>query len=113
MTTTEPSYRLSPRVTLTPGDTFRVSRGPYMKTASGDRIPLAARGTFRLVEVIRRGSVISLLGYGREGYALIHVFGRRRSRSVPGLVCRPYTVRRAGKNSGRARKKVESRAQTV
>jgi hypothetical protein len=113
MTTTEPSYQLSPRVTLTPGDSFRVSRGPYMRTASGDRIPLAARGTFRLVEVIRRGSVISLLGYGREGYALIHVAGRRRSRSVPGLVCRPYLVRRAGareKKIRRARKAVESRA---
>lgn len=93
-TTTEPHYQLSPRVTLRPGDTFRVGRGPYYRLADGSRVPLAARGQFRLVEVIRRGAVVSLLGYGREGYALLHVAGRRRSRSVPGLVCRPYAVRR-------------------
>jgi hypothetical protein len=103
-TTTEQNYQLSPRVTLTPGDRFRVGRGPYMRLAGGERVPMAARGTFRLVEVLRRGSVICLLGYGREGYALIHVAGRRRSRSVPGLVCRPYSIRRISSrlDSGRA-----------
>jgi len=50
-------YRLSPRVTLRPGDTFRVAGGPYYRLADG-----------------------------------------RRS-AVPGLVARPYRVRRAGKTS--------------
>lgn len=107
-TTTEQTYRVSPRVTLAPGDTFRVGRGPYYRAASGERIAMAARGTFRLLEVIRRGAVISLLGYGREGYCLLHVAGRRRSRSVPGLVCRPYSVRRTGAKKGRKSCRVDT-----
>jgi hypothetical protein len=90
-------YRLSPRVTLQPGDTFRVTGGPYYRLADGRRVPMAARGTFRLVEVLRQRSRVYLLAYGREGWALIHVEGRRRS-AVAGLVARPYRVKRAGKN---------------
>jgi hypothetical protein len=103
-TTTEPGYQLSPRVVLRPGDRFRVGRGPYYRLASGERIAMADRGVFRLVEVLRRGAVVSLLAYGSGGYALLHVAGRRRSRSVPGLVCRPYTVRRISSrvDAGRA-----------
>lgn len=100
-------YQISPRVTLVPGDRFRVSGGPYYKLASGERVSMAARGTFTLlaVEQGRRGRVC-LLAYGAGGYAVLHVAGRRRSR-VPGLVARPYRVRRVGaraKKSGAARK---------
>lgn len=100
------SYQLSPRVTLAVGDSFRVAGGPYYRLASGERVPLAARGVYRLVEVVQRRSRTYLLGYGRSGFALLHVAGRRRS-AVPGLVCRPYRVRRAGagaRKSRRARK---------
>ena len=41
------SYQLSPRVTLHPGDRFRVSGGPYYRLPSGEKIPLAARGACR------------------------------------------------------------------
>lgn len=92
-------YQISPRVTLHPGDKFRVTAGPYYRLADGTKVPMAARGVFTLVEVLRgRGERVSLLGYGREGFALIHVSGRRRSR-VPGLVARPYRVRRVGARS--------------
>lgn len=89
-------YQLSPRVTLVPGDKFRVAGGPYYRLASGERVPLAARGTFTLlaVEQTARGRV-TLLAYGRDGYAALHVAGRRRSR-IPGLVARPYRVKRVG-----------------
>ena len=89
------TYQLSPRVTLHPGDRFRVSGGPYYRLASGEKIPLAARGVFTLlaVDAGRRGRV-QLLAYGAGGFAVIHVAGRRKSR-IPGLVCRPYRVRRA------------------
>ena len=93
-------YRISPRVTLHPGDTFRVAGGPYYRLADGRRVPMAARGTFRLVEVVRQRSRVYLLAYGREGWALIHVEGRRRS-AVAGLVARPYRVRRAGRKDCR------------
>jgi hypothetical protein len=93
MTPTVETYQLSPRIVLAPGDSFRVTGGPYYRLADGRRVPMAARGTFRLVEVVRERSRVYLLGYGREGWALIHVEGRRRP-AVPGLVARPYRVRR-------------------
>lgn len=94
--TVETGYRLSPRVVIVPGDTFRVAGGPYYRLADGRRVPMAARGVFRLVEVVRQRSRVFLVGYGRDGFACLHVEGRRRS-PVPGLVARPYRVRRAGK----------------
>jgi len=90
------TYQLSPRITLAPGDAFRVTGGPYYRLADGRRVPMAARGTFRLVEIVRQRSRVYLLAYGREGWALLHVEGRRRS-AVPGLVARPYRVRRLKK----------------
>lgn len=89
-------YQISPRVTLVPGDKFKVSAGPYYRLASGERVSMAARGTFTLlaVEQTSRGRV-TLLAYGPGGYAVLHVAGRRRSR-VPGLVARPYRVKRVG-----------------
>ena len=88
------TYQLSPRVCLHSGDRIRVSSGPYCRLG-GQRIPVAARGLFTLVEVIVDRSRVYLLGYGAGGYSLLHVAGRRKSR-IPGLVCRPYRVRRAG-----------------
>lgn len=88
-------YQLSPRVTLQPGDRFRVTAGPYYRLASGERVSMAARGTFVLLAVEHgRGGRVQLLAYGSGGYAVLHVAGRRRSR-VPGLVARPYKIRRA------------------
>lgn len=88
-------YQLSPRVTLHPGDRFRVAGGPYYRLASGERVSMAARGVFVLVAVEQRRGRVTLLAYGRDGYAALHVAGRRRSR-IPGLVARPYRVRRVG-----------------
>jgi hypothetical protein len=87
-------YQLSPRVTLQPGDRFRASGGPYWRCGD-ERIPMAARGVFTLVEVLRRRSRVYLLAVGREGYCLLHVEGRRKNKSMPNLVCRPYRIRRA------------------
>jgi hypothetical protein len=84
-------YRISARVVIQPGDQFKVAGGPYYRTADGTKIPLAARGTFRLVEVIRHRSRVHLLAHGAEGWTLLHVEGRRRS-PVPGLVPRPYKI---------------------
>jgi len=99
-------YQLSPRVTLVPGDRIRVSGGPYYRLASGERVSMAARGVFVLVAVEQRRGRVTLLAYGRDGYAVLHVAGRRRS-GVPGLVARPYRVRRVG---GRKRSSVDTRS---
>ena len=92
----ETEYRLSPRVVLRPGDRFKASSGPYYRLDDGRRVPMAARGTFVLVEIVRQRTRVYLLAYGREGWVLLHVEGRRRSK-VPGLVCRPYKIRRASR----------------
>lgn len=84
-------YRISPRVVVMPGDRFRVAGGPYYRCGDGRKIPLASRGTFRLVEVIRHRRRVHLLAHGAEGFCLLHVEGRRRS-PVPGLVPRVYRV---------------------
>lgn len=94
-------YQISPRVTLQPGDKFRVAGGPYYRLPSGERVSMAARGVFVLVTVEQgRGGRVTLLAYGRDGYAALHVAGRRRSR-IAGLVARPYRVRRVGAKSRR------------
>lgn len=93
-------YQISPRVTLHPGDRFKVSAGPYYRLPSGERVPMAARGTFTLVAIDRgRTGRVQLLAYGAGGFAVLHVAGRRRSR-VPGLVTRPYKIRRVGGRKG-------------
>lgn len=92
-TTTEPSYRVSERVVLRPGDRFRISGGPYYRTAEGERIPLAVRGVVRLRRVLRCGRRVLLEVTAGEGTAILHVEGRRRS-PVEGLVPRPYKIRR-------------------
>jgi hypothetical protein len=93
LTSETSGYRISPRVVLEPGDRFKVAGGPYYRTADGRKIPLAARGTFRLVEVIRHRARarVHLLAHGPEGWTLLHVEGRRRS-PVPGLVPRVYRI---------------------
>lgn len=94
-------YRLSPRVLLVPGDRIRVSGGPYYLLASGQRVSMAARGTFLLVSIEQsaRGRV-TLHAEGPGGHAVLHIAGRRRSR-IPGLVARPYKIRRVRQKSSR------------
>ena len=99
-------YRVSPRVVLRPGDRFKVSGGPYYRTASGEKIPMAVRGACRLVAVYRDRSRVYLLVSARDGMAVLHVAGRRRNRMIPGLVCRPYVVKRKIRNAIALRKPI-------
>jgi len=98
-TQTLDEYRVSPRVVLRPGDRFKVSRGPYWRTAAGERVPVAVRGVCTLVAVLRQRSRTFLLARSGEGTVVLHVEGRRKNRMMPELVCRPYTVRRSKKSS--------------
>ena len=93
-TTTEDEYRVSERVVLRPGDQFRVSGGPYWRLPGGERVPMAARGVVTFRQAIRRGAIVCLVASSQgEGTVVLHVAGRRRNRLMPGLVCRPYTVK--------------------
>lgn len=99
-------HRISPRVVLRPGDRFQVSGGPYYRTSSGEKIPMAVRGACRLVAVYRERSRVYLLASARDGMAVLHVAGRRRNRMIPGLVCRPYVVKRKIRNAIALRKPI-------
>ena len=91
-TTTEMEYRLSQRSVLRPGDQFKATKGPYWK-GDGERISMAERGTFTFSCLLRRGRCAFILGVSRGGYVVLHVEGRRRSKLIPHMVCRPYTIR--------------------
>ena len=89
----ETSYRVSQRVLLTPGDQFRVTAGPYYRSADGTKTPLAARGTMVFVACHRRGQRVVIEARDGAGTVMLHVAGRRRS-PVAGLVARPYRITR-------------------
>jgi hypothetical protein len=96
ITTIENEYRVSTRVVLHPGDRFRVSGGPYYRLASGEKIPMAARGvmTFRrALRTGRGGKRVLIEASAGEGTVILHIEGSRRS-PVPGLVPRPYRITR-------------------
>lgn len=103
----EDEYQLSPRVTLRAGDCIRVTKGPYWRGSTGERLPMAARGVYRFLHVVRRGRQVYLIARNLSGVAVIHVEGRRRNRLMPEMVCRPYAVRRVkDKSTGRPRRQV-------
>lgn len=91
-TTVEHEFRVSPRVVLRPGDTFKATQGPYWKTGGGEKISMADRGVFTFVYLLRRGRCEFILGAGKAGFAVLHVAGRRRSKLIPHMVCRPYRI---------------------
>jgi hypothetical protein len=95
-TTIENEYRVSERVVLRAGDRFRVSGGPYYRLASGEKVPMAARGvmTFRrALRTGRGGRRVLIEASAGEGTVILHVEGSRRS-PVDGLVPRPYKITR-------------------
>lgn len=97
----EHEYTVSPRVTLRPGDQFRVGCGPYYRTADGERLPMAVRGVVTFRRVMRRGRLVLVEAQAGEGTVILHIEGRRRS-PVEGMVARPYKIRgkvRTKKNS--------------
>jgi hypothetical protein len=106
------TYQLSPRVSVGPGDTIRVSAGPYVKLKDGRKMVVAARGLYQVVDILEDKSRTSLVVYSRKaGWSVLHVGGRRRNRSIPGLVCRPYKIKKA--KAPAARKPMKATPPTV
>jgi hypothetical protein len=93
-------FRVSPRVLLRKGDKFRVSGGPYLRGAAGEKISMAYRGVCTFLRAERVGSRIHIHATNKDGSVLLHVAGRRRNEYMPDLVCRPYKIK------GRVRKGV-------
>lgn len=86
------TYRVSERVVLTPGDTFRASGGPYWKGSDGTAISLKAYGPYKFISHCKRGAIEWIEAHDKEGsFCILHVAGRRKK--IDGsLVPRPYRV---------------------
>jgi hypothetical protein len=90
--------RLSERVTLQPGDKVRVSGGPYWEQVGADgsvtKTQMGERGVMVFEEYCQLGESRWVVARGRSGYAALHIGPEERSTEVPGLVRRPYRLRR-------------------
>ena len=90
--------RLSERVTLQPGDKVRVSGGPYWEQVGADgsvtKTRMGERGVMVFEEYCQLGQSRWVVARGQSGYAALHVGPEERSSEVPGLVRRPYRLRR-------------------
>ena len=96
------SYRLSPRVVLRRGDRVKLTGGT---TYDGHSIGL--HGVFELLKVLRKGKRVwlecrAVTKEGLAGTYTVFVEGRSfRRRDLPGVVMRPYRVRRVRKRPPR------------
>lgn len=91
-------YRVSERVVIHTGDRIRVSAGPYYETSddSGNLVKtkLAERGVLVFLGYCELGPSKWLVAYGKGGYAALHVGEELPSATIPGLIRRPYKVRK-------------------
>jgi hypothetical protein len=90
--------RLSERVTLRAGDKVRISGGPYWEQTDADgtitRVRMGERGVMAFEEYCQLGQNHWIVARGRDGYAALHIGPEVRSNTVPGLVRRPYRLRK-------------------
>ena len=85
-------YRVSERVVLKPGDTFKASGGPYWKASNGVEASLKAPGPYKFVAYVKRGVIGWIEAYDKNGcIAILHVEGRRKKVDCA-IVARPYRV---------------------
>lgn len=87
----EQSLEVSPRVTLRPGDKFRVSKGPYWKSPSGEKHSLAVRGVCVFRAAIVRGKRLYVEAVNGGSIVTLHVRGRRQT-ACDQIVARPYKI---------------------
>ena len=90
--------QLSKRVTLRPGDRVRVSGGPYWEQSRPDggvtKTRLGERGVMVFEEYCQLGHSRWIVARGRNGYAALHLGPQERYTEIPGLMRRPYRLRR-------------------
>jgi hypothetical protein len=104
--------RLSERVTLQPGDKVRVSGGPYWEQVGADggvtKTRMGERGVMVFEEYCQLGESRWVVARGQSGYAALHMGPEERSPEVPGLVRRPYRLRRIRPTQPRRKPNAES-----
>lgn len=90
--------RLSERVLLKQGARIRVSAGPYYEDRDGDgnvvKTKMAERGVMTFEEYCELNESRWIVARGKAGYAALHMGLQERSELLPGLVRRPYKIRK-------------------
>jgi hypothetical protein len=94
-------FRVSDRVTLTPGDRFRASGGPYYEIRERDGTVTRSRmrdsGPFTFVGWFEQGGRTSLKAYSQEGFTTLYLGAEHRHPDLPDYVKAPYrNIRRVG-----------------
>jgi hypothetical protein len=85
-------YKVSQRVTLTPGTKFRAKGGPYWKSDDGQKISMRARGPFIFYCHETKGKQEWIVAYDKDnGFAVLPLTKRKKKLSE-GWVNRPYVV---------------------
>jgi len=88
----EDNYRVSQRVTITRGDRFTATGGPYWKTSDGTKLPLKSYGPYTFHSYVRRGAIEWIECLDKDGcFAVLHIAVRRK-RIECSLVARPYKI---------------------
>ena len=90
-------YRVSARVVLQKGDTFRASGGPYyaMRGDDGKKVKssMAAKGPFRFMSYNERGRKKWIVAWSvKEGAYAVLPLTRWKTCDLPGFVSRPYKI---------------------
>ncbi len=93
-----PEYRLSPRVLLQAGDKIRVSAGPYYESrdlaGNAVRMKMAERGVMTFLGYGESGTSRWIEARGKAGFAALHIGPEEISGEIPGLIRRPYKIRK-------------------
>ncbi len=93
-----PELRLSPRVLLQAGDKIRVSAGPYYEShdraGNAVRMKMAERGVMTFLGYGESGTSRWIEARGKAGFAALHIGPEEISSEIPGLIRRPYKIRK-------------------
>jgi hypothetical protein len=94
-------FRVSGRVTLTPGDRFRASGGPYYEIRERDGSVVRSRmrdsGPFTFVGWFKQGGRTYLKAFSQEGFTVLNLAAEHRHPDLPDYVKAPYrNIRRVG-----------------
>lgn len=95
---------LGPRSTLTKGDKFRVTDGPFWTSSNGETYSMRAKGIMTFNYAFAHKDCIYIDAESdRDGHVTLHIKGERVNKNMPELTCRPYRI--VGRVTGRRRRR--------
>ena len=86
------TFIVSKRVSLSSGDRFTASGGPYWKLSDGTKLSLRSSGPYTFRSHVQRGAVSWIEALDKSGsFCVLHLTGKRK-RIDASLVPRPYKI---------------------